>query len=327
MKLLHLAFFVVGLAFLFLTIANVGCNTIIDGALQLGLWFWPMAAVNILWYAADALGWAGVLGRDNHFPGRTLRLVQAQVAGESINNATPLLNLGGEPVKGLLLKGLLNRKTIVSSLVVDNTIRYIATILFIAFGLALSLATLDLTWHVQLALVCLVVALGALIGLAVAAQKGGIFGTALAICGRLGFFRKTIDRHLPAAQGIDDEIVTFYNSRRRDFAISLAWHLASRLIATVDALLLLYLLGYPVGVLHALFIQTVSVLLNLVFSFIPLQVGAAEGGHYILFQMLGMDPAVGVVFSLVRRVRGLLWIAGGLLIVLIMSRRRLADAA
>jgi hypothetical protein len=326
MKWLNRIFFAVGLACLVGTVAAVGPGTIADAALHLGAWFWPLAAVNLLWYAADARGWARVLGPAGRSPGMAGRLVRATVAGEAVNNATPLMNLGGEPVKGLLLRGRVPADTVVASLVVDNTIRTLATAVFLAVGLGLSLCVLNLEPRLVGGLVAAFAAIAVLVGLAFALQARGVLGRGLDLGRRLGIRPGTIEHHRPAADRIDAAIGGFYRGRRRDFAASLAWHLASRLIATAAAVLLT-LMGCPVGILQALLIQTVSVLLNLAFAFIPLQIGAAEGGHFVLFQALGMDPAMGVAFSLVRRVRGLLWIGVGLLIGMAMSRGRAADAA
>ena len=327
MKWLNRIFFAVGLACLVGTVAAVGPGTIADAAVHLGAWFWPLAAVNLLWYAADARGWARVLGPSGRSPGMAGRLIWATVAGEAVNNATPLMNLGGEPVKGLLLRGRVPADTVVASLVVDNTIRYLATFVFLAIGLGLSLGMLDLEPRVRGGLAVAFAAIAVLVGLAFGLQARGLLGRALDLGRRLGIRPGAIERHRPAADRIDAAIGGFYRGRRVDFAASMAWHLASRSIATVDAAVLLTLMGCPVGILQALLIQTVSVLLNLVFAFIPLQIGAAEGGHLVLFQALGMDPATGVAFSLVRRVRGLLWIGVGLLVGMAMSRGRAADAA
>jgi len=327
MKRLNGVFFVIGLAFLIGTVAAVGPGTIVDGALRLGAWFWPLAIANLLWYTADALGWARVLGPQGRAPGRTARLVWAQIAGEAINNATPMMNLGGEPMKGLLMRGHAPDDAIVTSLVVDNTLKVLAAIVFLAAGLVPTLVALDLERPVQLALVAAFAVLAALIGLAGLAQAQGLLGRCLDLGRRVGISPRTLERHRPAADRIDAAIGRFYRERRVDFAASMAWHVAARLIATLDAAVLLTLMGSPVGVMQALCIQTVSVLLNLAFAFIPMQIGAAEGGHFVLFQALGMDSATGVTFSLVRRVRAILWIGVGLLVVLVMSRRRTGDAA
>lgn len=321
MRRWNLLFFGVGLAFLGLTLWKVGLREVIEGAVQLGWWFWPVTAVNLLWYAADAMGWGAVLGREARFPGRAGRLVLAQVAGEALNNATPLMNLGGEPVKGLMFRDRLPADQVVSSLVVDNTLKYVATIVFLGIGLGISLFVLPLERPVQAGLVAAFGVVALAIALAVAAQASGLLQKGLSLGGRLGLSRRFVERHMPAARRIDQTIREFYASRRGAFAMSLGWHLASRAIATIDAWWILWLMGAPVNLLTALFIQTISVLLNLVFAFIPLQIGAAEGGHYLLFQVLSLDPATGVVFSLIRRVRGLLWIALGLLIVLVTGRR------
>jgi hypothetical protein len=69
--------------------------------------------------------------------------------------------------------------------------------------------------------------------------------------------------------------------------------------------------------LHMSFIlETASRLITVVFKFVPLQVGVAEGGLAIVTELLGMGPRPGVTFSLVRKVRIVTWaVAGAVLVV------------
>ncbi len=327
MKRANIAFFLLGFLFLGVTIAKVGPQAIVDATTGLGWLFWAVAAINLVWYAADAMGWGAVIGRaGGRGPRWAGRLVLAQVAGEALNNATPLMNLGGEPMKGLLLRDKVPADQVVTSLVVDNTLKYLSTIVFIALGLGLSFFFVELSWQVRVGLaVALGVSALAIAGV-LAIQTRHLVGRLLELGVRLRIPFKDLPGKRQTAARIDHLIGDFYARRRRGFAVAMAWHLGSRILATLDAWLIMSVLGFPVDLLQALFIQTVSVLLNLMFMFIPLALGAAEGGHYFLFQAMGLDPATGVVFSLVRRVRGLVWIGIGLLIVLVLSRRKTANA-
>lgn len=318
MKRLNLIFFMLGFAFLSATIVKLGANEILSGILSVGWSFIPITAVNFLWYASNAFGWR-VVYRDFKqaeklpAPGE-MKFILAMIAGEAINNATPFFNLGGEPVKGLLIGlGKGDGERIVTSLIVDNTINYISTALFISAGLFFSLFVLELKSGVKYGLIASCVVVLSLIAAFLLLQIKGIFAdTTMRL---MKFFKKENPEIIARIKRIDGAIIDFYYNKKRSFLLSIWWHLLARIIATFDAMFILYFMGIKIDLLTAFFIQSISVLINLVFMFIPLQVGAAEGGHYALFSSINRDPIDGVEFSLIRRLRGVIWIAIGLVIM------------
>src|SRR5439155_833297 len=62
-----------------------------------------------------------------------------------------------------------------------------------------------------------------------------------------------------------------------------------------------------------------SLVQNVIFI-VPFEVGTKEGSLYIVFQLLGLDPALGVYTAIVSRLRDLVWIGGGLGLVWLSGR-------
>ena len=57
------------------------------------------------------------------------------------------------------------------------------------------------------------------------------------------------------------------------------------------------------------------------------EIGAREGAFYVLFSLFGLDPHLGVYTSIVGRVRDFVWIAAGLLLVLVVGSPAASDAS
>src|SRR5438034_11202229 len=69
-----------------------------------------------------------------------------------------------------------------------------------------------------------------------------------------------------------------------------------------------------------------SLVQNVIFV-VPFEVGTKEGSLYLVFQLLGLDPALGVYTAIVSRLRDLVWIGGGLGLVWLSGRGAVALAA
>ena len=54
---------------------------------------------------------------------------------------------------------------------------------------------------------------------------------------------------------------------------------------------------------------------------VPFEVGTKEGSLYLLFRLLGLDPALGVYTAIVARLRDVVWIGAGLALVWLAGRR------
>ena len=68
-------------------------------------------------------------------------------------------------------------------------------------------------------------------------------------------------------------------------------------------------------------IAALSVLIKGAGFFIPGSLGAQEGGYLFLVMSLGYDEVTGITFALIRRLREIIWIVIGLLILAALKEK------
>ena len=67
--------------------------------------------------------------------------------------------------------------------------------------------------------------------------------------------------------------------------------------------------------------------IDALFFFVPAKAGVQEGGKALIFRLLGLDPAKGLVLGIVRRLRELTWSLIGLVVLARHQARRRAAGA
>ncbi len=76
-----------------------------------------------------------------------------------------------------------------------------------------------------------------------------------------------------------------------------------------------------VTLLSAFSIAAISVLIKAAGFFIPGSLGAQEGGYLLLLLTFGYDEVTGIAFALIRRLREVLWIMIGLVLLALMKEK------
>ena len=74
-------------------------------------------------------------------------------------------------------------------------------------------------------------------------------------------------------------------------------------------------MGLTLSPAQTLIIGSLGGLVVNVIFFVPLEAGVKEGGFYLVFQLIGLDPALGVFAALVQRLREFSWVAIGLALI------------
>jgi len=275
---------------------------------------------NLLWvllpsvviYMLDALGWRYTLGRHADKI-RYDRLFLTRMAGEAVNYTTPGMYLGGEPMKAYLL----SRHNVplvdgMASVVTAKTTMTLAEVAFIMLGVGLGAVLLSRSTDVLVPTLFGLGLLGFGVGLFLAVQRFGLFMSLLRMLDRVGVriaWLKARERKLEA---LDDAIRYFYGRDRRGFLLAFASFFVGWLVGAVEVYLILYFLGLPVDWLTAIAIEALAVFAKGGTAFIPGSVGGQEAGTVLVFVAFGLTEAAGVTFSLVRRIREIIWIAFGL---------------
>lgn len=243
------------------------------------------------------------------------KLMAARIAGESVNDLLPSSNLGGEPLKALLLRPSVKLAEALSSVTVAKTTQALAIVIFILGGLGLA------AWQASLPPELVVAA-----GVIVAMLGTGVAVLALgSSSGLLGGWARHCQRHWPNAEWLqslvahaletDACLAAFYRREKGRFLASTLWHLAGLVLGSVELYLIGRFLGLSLSLPGALIMETVATLAAVGGFFIPGSLGAFEFGHYMAALMLGMPPAAGILISFVRRFRELFWLLAGLVLL------------
>ncbi len=95
----------------------------------------------------------------------------------------------------------------------------------------------------------------------------------------------------------------------------------------LELVLIVASLGFGLSYVLAFTIGGLEAIAGNVLFLVPFEIGAREGAYYLLFQLFGLDPQLGLYTSIVGRVRDFAWIAAGLLLILVLGSSRSAAAS
>jgi uncharacterized protein (TIRG00374 family) len=269
-----------------------------------------------LMIACDTLGWRFSFRRDR-VPFRTL--FSARLAGEALNITTPTASVGGEAVKAWLVRSHVPLTESLPSVVIAKTTITIGQTLFLLLGISVAWSILpagsrllrSMQW--LLVLECLGTA-----GF-VAVQLLGATGGVGRLLQRLGLLGRE-DRE-PVLRQIDRAFAHFYRQEPRRLGLSIGWHLAGWVLGALEAYCILQVLGFPVSLGLATMVDAFGAGVGFAAFFIPARLGAQEAGDVAVFTALGFGAPAGLAFSLVRRLREVLWAAVGFLALAALQRK------
>ncbi len=137
--------------------------------------------------------------------------------------------------------------------------------------------------------------------------------------------RKFYATHAEDMQKVDDNIA-YLHSQPRAFYRSLLFEYVARVINALEYYFILLSLGVSLTFWDALLVLAFSSLVGNILFFLPMQLGAREGGLSLIVKILGLSaPGLGVITSLYTRVRELVWIFIGVSLVKVGNKRIMHD--
>ena len=77
----------------------------------------------------------------------------------------------------------------------------------------------------------------------------------------------------------------------------------------------MFAIGFPITFAQSVIIESIQSLIGNLFFFMPMQLGAREGGFLLVFSILSLAAAHGVYVSLGMRIRELVWSVLGLALI------------
>lgn len=311
---ISLGFFLLGVLILYSLIRKVGWNSIWDVIERLNYEIILILVFPLSWYWIQSLAWHRVL-RDDGDNVSLLHVFLAKICGEAINTITPISIAGGDPYRVYLLQKKASRTASTASVVIDRTMQTLAIVLLLMVSLIAAWLFLPLPdrWEFLLPLFTLVF-LGVTLFL-IDIQKKGVFNFLSRAAQKLGIQKERLQNLSEKIAILDGNINSFYTKDKKRFYRVLLYQFVGRFLGVVEIYLIARLLSIPLLFTHALFLTSLTVLINIVFVFIPGSMGVMEGSYGFLLHLLELNPAHGIAIQLIRRIRTIFWVLVGVVIM------------
>lgn len=298
---------------------------------QAGYWLIPIIGVWLIIYAINA--WAWMQTMPHPLPVSFWRIYRLTITGYALNYATPVGGLGGEPYRIMELSKDIGTERATSSVILYAMMHFLAHFLlwFSTIFLYLALAAIgDLPMTPVIGVVFGVIIVFCLAAFYVLSRgyKNGvavtIFGWLSHIPGVKGWATRFQESHAKQLRHVDEQIAALHQQDKRAFYSSLALEYLARIVQALEILFMLLLFGVDCGggftgitltFLHSILILSLTTLLANLLGFLPMQLGVQEGGFVISIAALGLSAALGIFVSIICRVREIIWIAIGILLM------------
>ncbi len=300
-----------------------------------GYWLIPIIGVWIPIYAINALAWQCII--KGNCPADThvsfWRIYRLTITGYALNYATPVGGLGGEPYRIMELSKDIDKQHATSSVILYAMMHVFAhfwlwfTSVFLYFALA---AVGDVPFTSAIAIVMGIVILFCLVAFYLFSKgyRNGLVVRVIRWIGKLpglkNWSQRFLERHSESLQRVDSQIAALHQQEKRAFYNSLLLEYLARIVQSLEIMFMLLLFGIdngggPEGLmltfLHSILILAFTTLFANLIGFLPMQIGVQEGGFVVSIAALGLSAALGIFVSIICRVREIIWILVGLMLM------------
>jgi uncharacterized protein (TIRG00374 family) len=322
-RTIRLLLFLCGSTVFAYLVTRIGTEQLLADAGRTGWMFLPILFLCGIVYVCNAAAWQLVMTDEARRP-PFWRTFAITVSGFSLNFVTPMVNIGGEPFKVAAVSSWLGMRRAAGSVVLYQMLHTLGMLLSFLTAIVLGVFLLP---HDPVVLGALAIAFAAVSWLTLLLMTGhrrGVLEGALNALHRVPLLRGLGRRLEPLRATLalmDAQITQFYHRDRRRFFQALVLEYVSRCIFMVEYVLIPMSVGVDVGYATAFAIGGLNQLIQNVVFIVPFELGTKEVSLYLLFQLLGLAPALGVYTAIVSRLRDLAWIAVGLALVWLSGRR------
>lgn len=300
-----------------------------------GYWLIPILGVWIFIYGMNALAWNCII-KSNCAPDEHvsfMRVFKLTITGYALNYATPVGGLGGEPYRIMELSKDMSNEHATSSVILYAMMHFFAHFWLwftsVFFYLAL-VVTGDVPLTPTIATVLLIIVVFCLLAFYVFSRgyKNGLVVRIIRWLGKVpglkGWSQRFLDRHTETLQHIDQQIAALHKQDKRAFYTSLLLEYGSRIVQASEIFFMLLLFGIDNGggfwglfltYVHAILILSFTTLFANMIGFLPMQLGVQEGGFVLSIAALGFSAALGIFVSIICRVREIIWIFIGIMLM------------
>ena len=295
-----------------------------------GYWFPAVLALWIFLYWGNAWSWSVIINDGSAPKVPFLKVYKYTISGFALNYVTPVGLLGGEPYRIMELTPYVGAAKATSSVILFAMMHIFSHFCFWSFSVLLYLllygSTMSVGMTVFMALCVAFCSFG--IYFFMKGYKNGLAMKALRILSHLPGLRSKLKGFISSKEAVirkvDEQIAALHAQRKTTFYLSLFIEFAVRMAGCLEIQFILMILTDHVSYWDCVLLQAFTSLFSNIFFFVPMSMGAREGGFALAVGGLSLSGAYGVYASLLIRVRELVWIAIGLILIKIGNSRSTA---
>ena len=300
-----------------------------------GYWLIPIVGVWIFVYGINALSWQCVVRSvsDEKEHVGFWRIFRLTITGYALNYATPVGGLGGEPYRIIALSRDMSKEHASSSVILYAMMHIFAHFWFWFTSIFLYLVLVaigNLTLTPVLAFMFCLAIVFCLIAFYLFSRgyRKGLVVKGVRWIGKVPGLKKWSNRmletHAETLRHVDEQIAALHHTDKRAFYSSLLLEYFSRVVQSLEIMFMLLLFGIDNGgdiagliitFCHSVLILSFTSLLANLIGWLPMQIGVQEGGFVVSIAVMGLSAALGIFVSIICRVREIIWILIGLLLM------------
>lgn len=318
-------FFIFGFLALAAMGYSIGFNSILDNIVKTGWWFVVIIGMWLPIYMINTAALNTII-RDENPQNRTLpfwHLLKVNISGFGLKAATPLGFLGGDPYKILELKRFFGMEKATSSILLYTMSHVTAHCLFWSLSIVAAALWLPmpLSWSISL-LVTFIIFLFVLF-LLWRGYRRGLTVRFFDGLSKVPFLKRWAlpfcEKHSVGLANIDKQVTYLYNSRTKAFITTITLELIARIANCLEVYVILRSANVDISLIQSVTIYAFMSLFTNIFFFSPMQIGTREGGFFMAFTALKLSGGLGIYVSLITRLRELIWIGIGILLMKVKS--------
>ncbi len=324
-------FLVIAIVAILLIVWKIGIETIIENILKTGWWFFPIVGVWMVVYLINAKAFHLIINDDKN-SGKVsfLKSLQLTISGFALNYSTPAGMMGGMPYRAMELQRLVGGHKATSSVVLYTMIHIMAHFFFWLTSILVIALFITISRDMSIIFTLVFIIFVGLIILFFRGYKRGLLLKFFSLLKKQPFFKKKAADFYEKKEAelieIDTQISDLYLNRRKTFYVTLGLEFLGRLVNCTEVYFIIHAIGIDVSYLQAFVMVAITTLLANILFFFPMQVGPRELGYTGALELMKIAPLVGPVgglgiyVSLVTRIREMIWIGIGIILMKIKTK-------
>ncbi len=317
----RILFLAAGIAVFVYLLVQLGPGAVLEMLARIGWMAVAIAIAYAVYQSLRALALSASVTSARTLPFRDALWIR--LSGEAVQFLTFTGPFLAEPAKAFLLKGrgLTAIEGFAATIVEYLSYTFTAAALSIA-ALGWLLGRGVLSGGVRTAAIVILWIMAGFLAVSTFAilRRMHMLGAVLERVASLPGIRRRLKPNMTDVHRVEDLLLDVLHDRPRRFARILALETASHLLHIVELFLILVALDLGAHFGTATLIEGAAKFVGLAFFFIPGQVGASEGAHTIIFEVVELPAVAGFTVPFVRRIRSVVVAALGLLGMSLLTR-------